>query len=85
MLCVSLSDFESPYKGGWGGGEDNRNEEKKRESSKGGKSHDSGMDGKGGERDFGGKRTVRSGVWREGESVNFCRLRDLLGDVGTEW
>ena len=47
MLCVSLSDFESPYKGGWGGGEDNRNEEKKRESSKGGKSHDSGMDGKG--------------------------------------
>ena len=28
MLCVSLSDFELPYKGGWGGGEDNRNEEK---------------------------------------------------------
>ena len=47
MLCVSLS--ESPYKGGWGGREDNRNEEKKLESSKRGKSHDSGMDGKGGE------------------------------------
>ena len=59
--------------------------ERERGSRKGGKSHDSGMDGKGGERDFGGKRTVRSGVWREGESVNFCRLRDPLGDVGTEW
>ena len=85
MLCVTLSNFESPYKGGWGGGEDNRNEEKKRESSKGGKSHVSSMDGKGVECDFGGNRTVRSGVCREGESVNFCRLRDLLGDVGTEW
>ena len=43
--------------------------------------------GRGGKKclDFGGKRTVRSGVWREGESVNFCRLRDLLGDVETEW
>ena len=52
MLCVSLLDFESPYKGGWGGREDNRNEGKKRESSKGGKSHDSGMDGKEGAREM---------------------------------
>ena len=34
MLCVSLSDFESPYKGGWGGGEDNRNEEKSKRAVK---------------------------------------------------